>query len=494
MRFFLYHIIFIILTMISVPLKGQSDKDPPVSPGFSLVTINQTTGLTEMTWSLSPSPDVAGYVVYLFRYGEGYAIDTIYNPSATNYSVLRPGTIHYPETYVVAAIDYSGNISPLSNDLSTIYNESVLDSCYKKIKISWTKYQSVPVKVTGYDVYASVNSGTWYLAGHTSDTVTSFVLDEFTHGSEYCFTTKAILENGQVAASNKSCVVVKMQNPPLWINADYATVTADGDISLSFSIDSGSEIDLFSLERRSGYSGSFDQIAQVRTDIKSVAYTDRDVDRNVVNFYRLSAVNNCNVRVVSSNFASNIVLTTQNTGNEIILQWTGYHDWNGSVSSYTIYTDTGNGFSESGKTGPADTTFSIRISDIMYALAQGKVCFYVSCTESDNPYGIAGESQSNETCTDLEEVVTIPNIFTPDGDLKNDLFRPVVTFTPADYHLVITDRKGKTLFETRDFMDSWNGSDNGNMVPEGVYIWFLKIKTPTGKSISRTGTVTVVKN
>jgi hypothetical protein len=70
----------------------------------------------------------------------------------------------------------------------------------------------------------------------------------------------------------------------------------------------------------------------------------------------------------------------------------------------------------------------------------------------------------------------------------------VLTFTPSDYRLVIRSRQGKTLFETNDFMASWDGSDNGNPVPEGVYLWFLKIKTPEGKSISRSGTVTVVKN
>jgi gliding motility-associated-like protein len=488
------YIIIILLVFISIPLKGQLDEDPPVSPIFTFVTLDQISGRTEMTWSLSPSGDVAGYVVYLYHDSEGYAIDTIFDPAATGYSVLRPGTNYFSESYVIAAIDYSGNISPLSNELQTIHADSQIDTCNKKIKILWNKYLSEPIRVSGYDVFASVNSGTWYLAGHTSDIVTSFELDNFTNGSEYCFITKATLENSQISGSNKSCLAVKMQNPPQWINADYATVTADGDISLSFSIDSASEIDLFSLERRSGYSGSFGQIAQVRTDIKSVAYTDRDADRNVVNFYRLSAVNSCNISVVSSNFASNMVLKMQNKGNEIILQWTKYHNWNGSVSSYRIYTDTGNGFTESGETGSADTTFSIRISDIMYALAQGKVCFYVAATESDNPYGIAGESNSNQVCTDLEEVVTVPNIFTPDGNLKNDLFRPVVTFTPADYHLVITDRKGKTLFETRDFMDSWDGSDKGNAVPEGVYLWFLKIKTPTGKSISRTGTLTIFKN
>jgi gliding motility-associated-like protein len=488
------YIIILLMTIMPIPLAGQSDKDPPVPPVFTFVSINQTNGKTEMTWSLSPSADVAGYVVYLYSNREGYAIDTVFDPMATNYSVLRPGTNYYSESYVIAAIDYAGNISPLSNELKTVFTNTKIDTCNNKILISWNKYLSTPVKVTGYDVFASVNGGTYYLAGHVSGDFTSFVIDDFTNGSNYCFIVKSTLENTQVSGSNKSCITVKMQNPPDWINADYATITADGDISLSFSIDPASEIDLFSIERRSGFSSAFQQIAQVRTDIKSITYTDKTAEQDVVSFYKLSAINNCNIKVVSSNIASNIVLKAQNTGNTIILHWNQYHDWNGSLSSYRIYTDTGNGFIESGVTEQADTIFTVSIPEIMYTLTKGKVCFYIAATESGNPYGITGESNSNQICSDIEEVITVPNIFTPDGDLKNDFFRPVLTFSPTDYRLVISNRQGKILFETNDFMDTWNGSDKGNPVPEGVYLWFLKIKTPLGKEISRTGTLTVVKH
>ncbi len=161
-----------------------------------------------------------------------------------NYSVKRPGTSFFSEAYVIAAIDNSHNYSPLSNELQTIFTESDLDSCNKKINIYWNKYLSEPVKVTGYDIFASVNSGTYYLAGHVSGDITSFTIDDFVNGSEYCFLVKAVLENGLVSVSNKSCIPVKMQNPPAWINADYATVTEAGEIALSFTIDPASGIDL----------------------------------------------------------------------------------------------------------------------------------------------------------------------------------------------------------------------------------------------------------
>ena len=106
---------------------------------------------------------------------------------------------------------------------------------------------------------------------------------------------------------------------------------------------------------------------------------------------------------------------------------------------------------------------------------------------------LTGESDSDTSCISVEENVTVPNIFSPDGDGLNDLFRPVITFAPSSYQLLITDRQRKTIFETRDYNESWNGSAGGNQVSQGVYLWFLKLTTPSGRNISRTGTITVIK-
>jgi|WetSurSiteA1Bulk_404760.scaffolds.fasta_scaffold02708_2 gliding motility-associated-like protein len=494
MKIPLRHIIFLLLASLSVTVSGQGDEDPPESPVFTFVTINPTTGKTEMTWTLSPDIDVAGYVIYLYIGAEAYAIDTIYDSQATTYSVTRPYTNYYSESYVIAAIDSSLNISPLSNELHTIFIEPEIDSCRNTINITWNRYSSSPVKVTGYDVLISVNGGTYYLAGHVSDETTSFVVENFVNGTQYCIIIRATLENSLTPASNKSCVDVKTQIIPGWINADFATVTAAGEISLSFTIDPSSETDLYSLERGSGNTGTFQQIAQIRSDNKTLEYIDKSADPEIMNFYRLSAINSCDIQVVSSNIASNIALTVQISGNDIVLRWNKYHDWLGSVSSYRLFTDTGNGFIETAILSAADTTFSVSVPEIMYSLKNGQACFYVKAEESGNPHGMNGESNSNQVCTEIGEVITVPNVFTPDGDLKNDLFRPVITFTPSEYRFLISNRQGKSLFDTDDFLDTWDGTDNGKPVPEGVYLWFLKLKTPEGKSISQTGTVTVIKN
>jgi hypothetical protein len=229
--------IILILGIISLPVLSQRDTIRPEAPVFEMLSINQLTGNIDMTWSLSSSPDVVGYLVYHYFAdpGGGYSTDsipivTLMDPTATHCSVNWPFITHRSDSFVIAAIDGSENTSPLSNSLQTIFSESKIDTCNNKITITWNKYSSNPIDVTGYDVLLSVNNGTYYLAGHVSDDVTSYIMDNFQNNAQYCFIIKALLEKGLFSSSNQSCVTVKTKNNPHWINADYATVTADSSI------------------------------------------------------------------------------------------------------------------------------------------------------------------------------------------------------------------------------------------------------------------------
>ncbi|HKK43200.1 MAG TPA: gliding motility-associated C-terminal domain-containing protein, partial [Bacteroidales bacterium] len=110
-----------------------------------------------------------------------------------------------------------------------------------------------------------------------------------------------------------------------------------------------------------------------------------------------------------------------------------------------------------------------------------------------NPYGANGESRSSVVCSEPVETVTVPNLFTPDNDLLNDRFKPVLSFTPVDYHLVINDRYGRTVFESRSYPEEWDGTSKGSPEPQGVYLWYLELTTPSGNRIKKTGTVTVIR-
>jgi gliding motility-associated-like protein len=83
----------------------------------------------------------------------------------------------------------------------------------------------------------------------------------------------------------------------------------------------------------------------------------------------------------------------------------------------------------------------------------------------------------------------VPNVFTPNNDGYNDLFK--ITGGNVECRLekmTIFNRWGKKLYETKDKDNlSWDGTVNGQIVPPGVYFYVIE-----GKGFKDTGTVTVV--
>lgn len=493
MRKFRYIICVLLITQ-SIQSHGQADTDPPASPVLNLVTVNQLTGNVEISWSPVASPDISGFVIYLFRNNEGYALDTIYNPSASSYIRTNSGASFYSESFVMASLDTAGNISPLSNSLNTIYTEAGIDTCKRRIEIRWNSYASNPFRVINYSVFHSSGGAPFSEAAQVSADKTSLLIDDFDTGVQYCFIVRANLENGQLSGSNTACLITKMQRSPLWINADHATVGEDNRIMLSFNIDPLSEITSYRLERKTGASGIFTEIHQFKSASGTILYTDNDADVNEVHYYRLAALNNCGSPIIFSNIASNIVLSHNPGQHDIELRWNPYREWVGSVAYYKLSVNTGVKYEDKEVIPAQDTIFILKYSDIMYEATGTEVCFKIKAYEDSNPHGAPGESSSSVICIPVTEKVTIPDTFTPDGNLINDYFRPVLSFTPVSYHLIITDLRRRTLFETRDHTEEWDGKNNGIRMPEGVCLWFLEITTPSGRMISRTGTVTLVNN
>jgi len=494
MRINFLYMCFFLLVGQSARVFCQTDTEPPVTPVFNLLSVQPETGRTELSWSKSPSPDVAGYVIYNYVNGVGFAFDTIHNPAAVSYINTGSHSSDRSESYVIAAIDSSGNISPLSNVLSTMFVESSIDTCNKTIQVTWNKYPSFPENVSSYKIFISENGGSYSETAETSSDINTLIINDFVANSQYCFEIKAVLEGGSSSFSNKTCIITGMQRPPQWINADYATVDESGNIALSFTFDPLSEIRLFSLERKRESDIVFSQIAQIESDNGKVSYIDNDAAPNEKNLYRLYAINNCGNPVVISNLAGNIVTGVIRSNDIIRLTWNPYHDWMGGISCYKVFINTGDGFIQRSLLQPSDTVFILNYSDIMLDVKGAEICFYISAAENTNLHNITGESKSMAACTEITERITVPSAFTPDNDLVNDLFKPVLSFTPAGYHLVITDRQNNIIFESNDHLEYWDGTRNGNPQPQGVYLWFLKVTTPSKRTISKSGTVTIIRN
>jgi gliding motility-associated-like protein len=76
----------------------------------------------------------------------------------------------------------------------------------------------------------------------------------------------------------------------------------------------------------------------------------------------------------------------------------------------------------------------------------------------------------------------IPNSFTPDGDMYNQVFKPVFTagFDIYQYNMVIFNRWGEIIFETNNLDFGWDGSYGleGEDALPGSYTYSINIKVP----------------
>lgn len=94
---------------------------------------------------------------------------------------------------------------------------------------------------------------------------------------------------------------------------------------------------------------------------------------------------------------------------------------------------------------------------------------------------------------DESPLVFAPNAFSPDGDGINDVFH-IAGFGERDVRLTIFNRWGEQLWETTDIHTGWDGSYQGSVVKNGVYVYVLEYSGVCDTEERRViGHVTVVR-
>ena len=72
-----------------------------------------------------------------------------------------------------------------------------------------------------------------------------------------------------------------------------------------------------------------------------------------------------------------------------------------------------------------------------------------------------------------ESQLSVPNVFTPNGDGQNDEFR--VTYKSLrEFHCWIYNRWGKLVYEFTDPAKGWDGTINGRPAAEGAYYYVIR--------------------
>jgi gliding motility-associated-like protein len=111
------------------------------------------------------------------------------------------------------------------------------------------------------------------------------------------------------------------------------------------------------------------------------------------------------------------------------------------------------------------------------------------------PYvnGCLGAAQSYKiTVKPKYKDVFVPNVFSPNGDGKNDLLFVYGNYI-ATLEMHIFNQWGQKMITITDKKQGWDGKFKGSFQPVGVYVYVLRATTTDGRQLNMKGSITLVR-
>lgn len=91
-----------------------------------------------------------------------------------------------------------------------------------------------------------------------------------------------------------------------------------------------------------------------------------------------------------------------------------------------------------------------------------------------------------------EPNIFIPNVFTPNGDGKNDVIKVSGQYIEKLKYLIF-DRWGECVFSTTNLNEGWDGTFRGKDCPSGVYYYRIEIECGLGREYKKNGDITLIR-
>ena len=150
--------------------------------------------------------------------------------------------------------------------------------------------------------------------------------------------------------------------------------------------------------------------------------------------------------------------------------------------------------------GSAASYLWIPSTALSSARIQNPVAIYNKSDGTKINYTIAITDTSGCVINDTQEVwvfaqpnIYAPTAFTPNHDGVNDIFIPVYVEIMRIQYLRIFDRWGNLLWETADMGKGWDRTINGKQMPMDTYVYMVVGIDVNGKTVSRKGDVTLIR-
>ena len=161
---------------------------------------------------------------------------------------------------------------------------------------------------------------------------------------------------------------------------------------------------------------------------------------------------------------------------------------------------------------PLDILFSSNANEptaeyYSWSIYQGNKLLFSTRSEKDLRYTFieSGDYKvkleaSNAYCKDSGSIdikvttsaLQVPNVFTPNGDGKNDEFR-VAYQSLASFQCWIFNRWGRKVFSWSEPQKGWDGTIGGKKAAEGPYFYIIKAVGTDGQKFTRKGDINLLR-
>lgn len=89
--------------------------------------------------------------------------------------------------------------------------------------------------------------------------------------------------------------------------------------------------------------------------------------------------------------------------------------------------------------------------------------------------------------------VTFPDGFTPNGDGRNDIFRPITNGHHIIHEFYIVNRWGQVVYDSRVERAGWDGTFNGVPQDMGTYTYYIKYDCENGGTLQQKGDFVLIR-
>lgn len=489
---------FYLLSNFNCP--GQSpvpsdtlDNRPPLISPIEVVTVEN--GQAVVSWYPSPSPEVAGYIIYRQTSIGVVPVDTVYN--GTIYTDPNADPNAQPESYFVNALDPCGNTSIFDAKHASIFVVATVVPCRQSVVLDWNPYQGWTNGIAEQQIWVGTNGGALTQVADAGTTAGSFEVADIVDGATYCFEVHAVeAVTGVVSKSNQFCLQAEVFNAAKGSFLKNVSVTGSGEVKVDWEWPPAAEIVEYQILRSDQNTG-YQAIATLTPTLPLTAsntYTDATSNAAAGKvFYKIETKDICD-SVLTTNYGSTIFLTaTALPGNINQLNWTAFDIENATASTYTLYKVVGGSASQLEVVGSGTTSYDDAYDPT--SLSDAQACYYVVANAamlSPDGQSLSITSRSNTACVEQAARIFVPNAFVPEG--FNQEFRPLIVLGDiASYEMRIFDRYGQEVFTTNDPEAGWYGQKNGKNLAQGVYAYVIKLTQANGKKTEKRGTVLLIR-